>query len=168
MKTYSMLILSVALVCLASSPAIAQNGSKAGFEKIKSLSGEWDGVKSDGQKVGLSYEVTSGGSAVVETLMPVNEPHMVTVYYMDGDRLMMTHFCSAGNQPRMAAEPSSSRINQIDFNLQDVTNVTDASPGHMQSLRLKFEKSGELTQVWTFNSREQGPTPATFTFSRKN
>ncbi|MDX1618961.1 MAG: hypothetical protein R3224_09255, partial [Balneolaceae bacterium] len=163
MKRIGYYMLSLALLSLAG-PAYAQNTADKGFEKLKSLAGEWDGIKSDGQKVALSYKVISGGSAVVETLMPVNEPDMVTVYHMDGDRLMMTHYCSAGNQPRMVAEQAGRGEDRIDFELLDLTNLTDSSPGHMKHLTLKFAADGSLAQVWTFN-RDGKSMPATFNFT---
>lgn len=168
MKMLSAFIFSVMFIgtAVVSGPALAQDAAEIGFEKMKTLAGEWDGVKPDGQKVGLSYEITAAGSAVVETLMPVNEPRMVTVYHMDGDRLMMTHYCSAGNQPRMEAELTGGDVKQIDFRLHDITNLTDSSPGHMEKLTLKFKDSGHLTQVWTF-SQEGKSVPATFNFTRK-
>lgn len=166
MKKYCSVVLLFTLAFLAANQVVAQDASHAGFEKIKSLAGEWNGVKSDGEKVRLTYEVMSNGSAVVETLKPVNEPNMVTIYHLDGDRLMMTHYCSAGNQPRMVAEISGSEVSQIDFNLQDITNLESSSAGHMKNLALKFEDSGKLTQVWTF-SMEGEARPATFNFERK-
>lgn len=166
MKKYSSVVLLFVFACLAGNPAFAQSTTEAGFEKIKSLSGDWEGVRPDGKKVEVSYEVMSGGSAVVETLKPTDEPTMVTVYHMDGDQLRMTHYCSAGNQPRMVATMSGEKTSQIDFNLHDVTNLESPSEGHMKNLTLKLTDKDNLTQVWTF-SQGDNAMPATFNLKRK-
>ena len=76
----------------------------AGFEKLKPLVGNWQGKSSEGKPVAITYALVSDGSALMETLRAGSEPEMVTVYYPDGDRLMMTHYCSMHNQPRMRAD----------------------------------------------------------------
>jgi hypothetical protein len=57
----------------------------------------------------VSYQLISGGAAIMERIMPPNEPSMVSIYHLDGDKLMMTHYCSAGNQPRMQAEAQAKK-----------------------------------------------------------
>ena len=47
---------------------------------------------------------TGGGSAVTETLFPGTAHEMMSVYHMDGDDLVLTHYCAGGNQPRMMLE----------------------------------------------------------------
>ena len=49
----------------------------------------------------MSYRVTGAGSALVETQFPGSPHEMVTVYYVDGNDLVLTHYCAARNQPRM-------------------------------------------------------------------
>ena len=68
MKKYmTALVLVVGLGLLVAGPAaVAEPGSV--FEKFKALAGEWEGQRADGQAVKVSYQVLSGGSAVVETL----------------------------------------------------------------------------------------------------
>lgn len=91
------ILVSLVLAAMLAAPSAAQSDSAAAFEKMKSLAGEWEGKTSDGKIARLKYEVTSGGSALVETLSTEEEYSMVTVYHRDGNRLMMTHYCGAGN-----------------------------------------------------------------------
>ena len=68
------------------------DGAAEQFEKIKSLAGEWQGTRAmDDKTVNVTYELVSNGSTVMETLMPSDEPNMVTIYHLNGDKLMMTH-----------------------------------------------------------------------------
>src|SRR5215470_4974278 len=105
MKTISLLITGLLLVSvtLAAAPAAnSSNDATAAFARLKTLSGEWEATTSMG-KTHLSYQVISGGNAVVERESNEKTPEMLTVYYLDGDRLLLTHYCMAGNQPRMEA-----------------------------------------------------------------
>ena len=50
----------------------------------------------------IPISLTAGGTAVMgEDKMGAEE--MLSLFYVDGDRLLMTHFCPSGNQPRMQA-----------------------------------------------------------------
>ena len=78
--------------------------SAAAFAQLDSLAGDWESKASDGKKSHARYEVISGDSAGVEgfesdAIGPADA--MVTVYYLDGNRLRLTHYCMAHNQPRM-------------------------------------------------------------------
>lgn len=165
MKRYASMLLSFLAIALLTNPVLAQSNAKARFEKLKSLVGEWQGTGPHAS-TNVSYQLVSGGSAVMETLMPKGEPDMITIYHLDGDKLMMTHYCSIGNQPRMQAEASGSESNKLNFTFVDVTNMTKPSDGHMINLALTFEGKDQLRQVWTW--REAGKdVMSTFSFERK-
>jgi hypothetical protein len=83
---------------------------KAAFEKLKGLAGTWSGPVGtvDGPKGTVRYEVVSGGSAVMEVLFPGDPHEMRSMYHLDRGDLVMTHYCSAGNQPRMRLSKTGS------------------------------------------------------------
>ena len=59
------------------------SGSKE-FERMKELVGAWEGTSNmpqGGERVRVEYRLSSGGSAVVETLFPGKADEMVSVYY---------------------------------------------------------------------------------------
>src|SRR5439155_12763788 len=95
-------------------PAVKTN---PGFEKLKKYVGEWQGKRPDGSPIHLSSKLVSNDSAIMETLEEHNG--MITVYHPDGDRVMLTHFCALGNQPRMASGPVTADDKAIDFNFVD-------------------------------------------------
>src|SRR5437660_11344123 len=76
--------------------------SRAAFARLKGLVGEWQADTSRG-KAHLTYELIAGGTSLVERESGENMPAMLTVYHMDGARLILQHYCMAGNQPRMEA-----------------------------------------------------------------
>lgn len=119
------------------------------FAKIKTLAGNWEGTGSRG-KVTTSYEVISNGSAVVEHIRVPGEDEMLTVYHLDGNRLVLTHYCTAGNQPRMQAEPYDPAGNELVFNFTGAGNLRDANAGHMHAAALKFSGADDFSAKWTF------------------
>ncbi len=102
------------------------NDAAAAFARLKTLVGEWEANTPDG-KARLSYELTGGGTALVERENADSMPGMMTVYHLDGGRLILTHYCMAGNQPRMQASGIDPQTGEIRFQFLDATNL--ASPG---------------------------------------
>ena len=161
-------ILGVAAIALAffAGQALAQTKPNVGFEKLKTLVGEWDGKTDSGKPVRVSYKLVSGKTALLETLSPADESEMVTVYHPDGDRVMVTHYCSGNNQPRMSAAPSAPPVNQIAFSFVDVTNMANATTGHMQKLEVVFDDNDHFTQRWTWRENGRDQTEV-FRYTRK-
>jgi len=145
--------------------ARAQSEATRGLEKLKSLAGIWHGTGPDGSTLAVSYEIASGGTALMETRVPSNEPEMITLFHLDGDALALTHYCSAGNQPRMQAEPTPHSADEMNFAFVDVSNLTTPSAGHMRALRMVFQDDDHLTQVWTWREGGQD-VEATFHLER--
>lgn len=121
------------------------------FEKMKSLVGEWQGKSLDGNTSKVSYALVSDDSALMERLAMGGESEMVTMYHPDGDHLMMTHYCSAHNQPRMRAQTASLESKSIAFDLVDVTNLSSPNAGHMKKLVVTFVDPDHFTQEWTWS-----------------
>jgi hypothetical protein len=120
-----------------------------GFDTLKSLVGEWRGKDSDGKVVDVSYELTAGNTVVMETLKMTDGASMVTLYHSDGKRLVMTHYCLLGNQPRMqgAADDRS-----LTFTFVDATNLPGREAPHMYKLVMRFPDKDHLTHDWTMRA----------------
>ena len=143
------LILNMVLVTTAVT-GLAESKCQPEFDKIKSLAGNWQGKATDGKPVHISYKLVSGGTAVMESIEAGTEPGMVTMYYLDGDQLVMTHFCDANNQPRMRADSSSSTPQAIKFEFVDVTNLSSPEAGHMHAHTILWKDADHVTQQWTW------------------
>lgn len=131
------------LVALVAGQAWAGDGDEA-WKSLKGLAGVWEGANG---KATLTYTVVSGGHAVMERLQPPGtEPEMITMYHRDGDALVATHYCSAGNQPRMRAAQPGAQV--MEFKFQDITNVRKKGETHIKDLTLKLKDAEHLTQIW--------------------
>ena len=148
MKTFRG-ILAASLVFLASVSFLAAEGpGSAQLDKIKALAGDWEGKAPDGKAVHASYKLVSGGSAVAETLAVAGEPDMLTVYHLNGGELMMTHYCSLGNQPRMRADAAGADAKAVSFHFVDATNMAGLAAPHMNDLKITFEDANHITPEW--------------------
>jgi hypothetical protein len=141
----------------------------AGLDKFKQLAGDWVGKMSDGKdthEVVVQYRVTSNGSAVVETMGPGTPHEMVTVIHPDGDALVLTHYCSAGNQPKMKADVKAD-ANTFDFQFVSGTNMKSDKDMHMHNVTYTLTDKDTLKADWTmFMDGKKGGT-ASFELKRK-
>jgi len=136
---------ALCLVLALTSAAFAESGSETAFSKLKSLEGNWSGKTSEGQPVQTIYRVTSGGSALMGEIQTKED--MISMFHMDGNRLLMTNYCGAGNQPRMMATASPDG-KTITFNYLDATNLLSSQPGHMERMVVTIIDANHYTEEW--------------------
>jgi hypothetical protein len=135
------------LLILFALAAVAQSDARSSFEKLKSLQGTWTGKNTQGQALQVLFRTTSAGSAIMSEIE--GKEDMITMFHMDGDRLMMTHYCGAGNQPRMLAKTSPDG-KTFTFVFLDATNLDSPTAGHMQRMVLTVIDESHHTEDWTF------------------
>jgi hypothetical protein len=147
-KTMKMLryAMYVMLLLTTAAAAVAQSDGQRAFDKLKSMAGTWEGKMSDGQSVTMTYSLVSGGTAV---MADASHESMVTMYTLDGDRVLMTHFCATGNQPRMAAALSPDG-KSLEFNFIDASNLATPQSGHMHHAIFAFADANHYTEEWTW------------------
>ena len=151
---------------LISIPAaiVARPNAQAAFEQLKSLAGRWEGKANGDQPVAVSFRLTGGGTALLSEIE--GQEDMISMIHMDGPgRLLLTHYCGAGNQPRMLATFSpDGRVFTFDF--LDATNLAHADDGHMQQVAFIFAGPDHHVEEWTFLDNGK-LTTAKFDFQRK-
>ena len=104
----------------------------------------------DGRSLQVTFKVTSGGSAVMSEIVGHGSEDMISMIHMDGpNKLLMTHYCGAGNQPRMQASVSPDG-KTITFTYFDATNLAAPDAGHMQKMVLTLLDDNHHTEDWTF------------------
>lgn len=134
-------------VILCTSFAVAGNDARKLFEQVRGLEGMWEGKNSQGQPLSISFRMTAGGSALLSEIHGQGPENMITMIHLDGDRLMLTHYCGAGNQPRMKVVASDAK--SISFEFFDGTNIGPGS-GHMQRVTFTQSDPDHHTEEWVF------------------
>jgi hypothetical protein len=135
------------LLVLAATAVMAESDGQKSFQKLETLAGSWQGKNSNGQPVQVSFRVTSGGSAIMSEIQGGED--MVSMIHMDGDRLLLTHYCGAGNQPRMKAT-SSPDGKTITFDFLDATNLASPQAGHMNRVIFTIPDADHHSEEWIF------------------
>jgi hypothetical protein len=147
--TTSTRIAAVLVIALAATAALAQSDAQKSFAQLKSLTGSWEGKGPSGAALRISWRETAGGSAIVSEILGTGPENMISMFHMDGsDRLLMTHYCGAGNQPRMQANVSPDG-KTITFTFVDGTNIAPGA-GHMQKMVLTILDDNHHTEDWMF------------------
>jgi len=121
------------------------------LEKIKALAGRWEGTtfrEREGTSAAVvTYEVTSGGSAVIERLFPGTRMEMTTMYHDDSSgRLTAEHYCNAANQPRLKLTEATG--DTLSFVLSPDSDLKADLEGHAHELTLTLGADGSLIHDW--------------------
>jgi hypothetical protein len=158
MRLHVVLLTALLLASSSAIPAESKPGRAAdaagAFARLKTLAGEWKADTKMG-KAHITYEVIAGGTTLVERETIEGMAPMLTVYHLDGDRLLLTHYCMAGNQPRMQAKTYNADAGEIQFAFLDATNLKPGA-GHMRDAKFRIsENTKEFESEWTFHENGQ-------------
>lgn len=133
-------ILSALLICfvmaMARATSVAQTAShptngaapsdaQKTFDKMKTLAGSWQGTIM-GLSIDVTIRLTSSRTAILhEATTSGGRPpdHEITMFYVEGDRLLATHYCDAGNRARLEGKMSPDGKTS-EFNFLDVVGST--------------------------------------------
>ena len=158
----SVVFLLIAATTFAADVAATPSDAQKSFDQLKALAGSWQGPVvmpkdsgiPEGTVVKVQMRTTSRGNALVHEMYdwmkaddPTKNDHPVTMFYLDNDRLLLTHYCDAGNRPRMVARTSPDG-KTVDFDFVDVAGSTQY--GHMQHVAFTFIDADHHTEEWTF------------------
>ena len=140
-------LITLAAITFAAVTAFAQTDAQKAFNAIKNMPGTWEGQTSEGDTVQVNFKTVSRGSAIVSEILGKDD--MISVFNLDGSRLLMTHYCGMGNQPRMQANLSPDG-KTITFTYVDATNLASPDAGHMQRMVLTVLDENHHIEEWTF------------------
>jgi hypothetical protein len=163
--------LSVVLVSL-STVAFGQTDAQKSFDKLKTLAGSWEGhvttlppqAEIEGKLMQVSLRTTSMGNALMHEMTGAGRPDdPITMLYVDGDRLLLTHYCDAGNRPRMTGTMSPDG-KTVEFQFLDVAGSTQY--GHMHHAIFTVIDENHHIEDWTYMQPGDKPVHARFDLQR--
>jgi hypothetical protein len=155
------MLLSFSTLVFPQSKATAPSDAQKSFTLLKSLAGTWQGPASTEPKMSdaigpvlVTMRVTSRGNALAHEMKdakasddPNKFDHPLTTFYLENDRLLLTHYCDAGNRPRMVARTSPDG-KKVEFDFLDVSGSTQH--GHMQHAVFTVIDENHHTEDWTY------------------
>ena len=166
MKNVTSVLLILGISLLAGVAAAGEPlEDRQAFEKLKTLAGTWEAKTPDGVET-IKYRVASAGSVVIEDLFPGTDHEMMTVYHMDGDELVATHYCAAGNQPRFKLDLAMSTGDTLAFGFNGGSNMKP-SDGHIHQGSIRLVDADHVEEEWAFWKGGKAEHSATFKMTRK-
>jgi hypothetical protein len=135
---------AVALACSAAALAAPATD----FSRLTSIAGEWQSTGAKGKPLVVTYRLISAETVLVETYGAGSGHETMTVFHPDQARVLATHYCAQGNQPRLALQTASPT--RWVFAFQDATNLPDASASHLVRLELALTEAGHLVRTETY------------------
>jgi hypothetical protein len=141
-KTGFTVVAFIVLVAAAPSRIVAdeKSPSDVAFERLKSLVGTWETVEKGSKRPGVAtYTLTGGGKVLMEVM-----GGMATAYHLDKGTLVLTHFCGAGNQPRMRVKTIENDGRHFVFEMYDITNHPNPDSYYSSALDVRFLEDGTV------------------------
>lgn len=150
--------ISVAGTAVAGTASTDQEAfdAQAAFDRLAEMAGTWTGgAEGEGEaeeealglKVKHTFQVSAAGNVIMETMNPGTDHEMINMYHLDGDDLVLTHYCAGGNQPRMRIVAEKSTADHFVFDYDGGTNLDPATDPHIHAANLTFG-DGTLESVW--------------------
>jgi len=156
------ILLSSMVFAQSAATPVAPSDAQKSFDAMKTFAGTWQGPVTTVPKMEemadthmlVTLRVTSRGNALVHEMKdatapddPTRNDHPVTMFYVDNDRLILTHFCDAGNRPRMVGKVSPDG-KSVEFEFLDLSGGN--ANGHMYHAVFTFIDSNHHTEDWTY------------------
>jgi len=171
----SPLMLSVVLMSLCSvafAQSAAPTDAQKSFDRLKTLAGSWQGrvtsippqADIEGKPAQVSLRVTSMGHTLMHEATGAGRPDdPITMFVVEGDRLLLTHYCDGDNRPRMVGKLSPDG-KTVEFEFLDVTG--NLQYGHMQHAVFTFIDASHHSEDWTYMMPGDRPVRAHFDLQR--
>jgi hypothetical protein len=153
---------------------VAQSEAQKSFDKLKTLAGSWEArvttdppqAEMEGGLMQVTLRVTSMGNVLMHEMTGAGRPDdPITMLYLDSDRLLLTHYCDAGNRPRMVGKMSPDG-KTVEFEFLDIAGSTQF--GHMHHAVFTVIDANHHIEDWTFMLKGDKPVRAHFDLRRKN
>ena len=172
MRRITTILLFVAAVLVMTTAILGQpaaqgtSASAAAFKQLASLTGEWEAIQ-EGVPVKETYTLTANGSVVMSETKPADSEAMITMFTVDGDHLIATHYCIARNQPQMITRTVGDlEKDGLTFSFARVTGMKTPDDWHNTDLTMKLDDKDHMTQRWNYLYKGKTGT-TTFHYTRK-
>ena len=146
------------LLCLLAGPSPAVEPASVPWTRLKTLAGTWqrtDASTPPQKAFRIRYRLISGDTALVEEFGDPAKQVTQTVFHLDGNRLLATHYCAQGNQPRLRLRADAP--DTMVFEFLDATNLRSIADSHLVRLTFRWRDADHFVreEVYAANGREE-------------
>lgn len=159
----SLAFLSMGPPAISETPAEPANTVDTAFERLKSLEGIWQRVGEAEHGHRIEFQLTAGGSTLVEEWTYQGQPHSLTIYHRDDDTILATHYCPQGNQPRLSLVSTEGPLR---FSFKDATDLDPITEQYQHDLALELNEAGQLIRSEIYRDGEDTEHPGSLTLER--
>ncbi len=150
------------LAFAVSAQGMASPAPESAWLELTKLAGTWRlaEAKTPRQEAfRISFRPVAANTALLETFGgPPGQPTL-TVYHRDGTRILATHYCAQGNQPRLALQADARGKEGLVFTYLDATNLNNPADSHLVELELRTEGVRLIRrEVYVENGKESKST----------
>jgi hypothetical protein len=144
--SFCVTLLLATSVCLKADESPKSKSGSPEFERMKTLIGSWKGKADMGQgpiDMTVQYRLLAGGSVLEERVFSGTPNEMITMYFDQGGKLALTHYCMFGNRPGMLLKSSDDKTVKFDFD--KTCGINEAQESHMHALTISFDDADTIT-----------------------
>lgn len=165
------LMMKAKLVLLAGSLALTAAAAepitpRAAFTQLQTLVGEWEGKTEKGRALKVSYRLTANNTVLIETWTLGPQRESLTLYHMDNENLISTHYCPVGNQPRLRFKEGGS-ASLFAFEFVSATNLAKPEAAHQHRFEMELLDADSFARSETYLENGQGE-PERIVYTRTN
>ena len=119
------------------------------FSTLRNLVGNWTGINEAGNPVSIRYAMTANDTVLVEQWFFHNDMEAMTLYHPDGERLIATHYCPIGNQPRLELRRQL-EDGTLEFEFKSATNLPNEDSAHEHAFDLRIIDASTILRNETY------------------
>ncbi|MBK8099330.1 MAG: hypothetical protein IPK26_19650 [Planctomycetes bacterium] len=129
------------------------------YERLWHLTGTWQAESTKGWGNQIRYYPMAQGSVLVEDDPQGDRANsMMSCIAMDGNRLLLTHWCHAGNAPRLCADVANATADSITFVFLDGGNLASRDVGHMDEVTFTLQGTDRFATTWKWYQNGKSQT----------
>ena len=149
------LILLASFLALTTIHGADQTNARAAFTQLQTLVGEWEGKTEAGRVLKVSYRLTAAGTVLVETWTLGPQRESLTLYHMDNESLIATHYCPVGNQPRLRLKEGG-KPSLLIFEFVSATNLSKPEVAHQHRFEMELLEANSFARSETYLENGKG------------
>jgi len=157
MRNLALLGAAILSCCVTRLHAAEATSGKDVFHQLDTLLGTWTGRTKEGRAYTVAFRHTAGDSVLVETWTLASGRESMTLYALDGERLLATHYCPQGNQPRVEYTGTDA-AGRWQFRFVDGTNLHVPGRSHQHAFWLKLDADGSFERGETYVDNDAPPS----------
>ena len=158
------------LLAIVSPVSAGTMTAEQAFDQLKALAGTWEGepegegaeAQAEAEAAGRvthEIQISAAGTVVMETMGPGTDHEMINMYHLDGEDLVLTHYCAGGNQPQMRLNKTDSSADLLVFDFVGGTNLDPEVDNHIHSARIELVDGDHIESIWkAFSAGEEAAT----------